>query len=230
MANPGQDILQQEHGLPPNTAHPVRQKLVRQHRLYNPMLTAIKAILHEKSLSTQEHSERMAGLACSLGRYLGLSDNQVQDLELLAIVHDIGKLFIDDRILQKPGKLTAEEWAQIKKHPEVGCSIAQETPAIRHLADSILYHHERWDGSGYPNGLSFGEIPVLARILAVIDAYDAMTNDRAYRKALSMTDAIAEIRVNAGSQFDPLIADAFLQLMAAQAETEQAAPAAAPVY
>ncbi|MDW7657854.1 MAG: diguanylate cyclase [Bacillota bacterium] len=193
--------------------HLVRQKLFEQKSLHSSLLASIKATMHEKSFETKEHGERMAQMARALGRSLGLSDSQLQDLELLANMHDIGKIIIDDRILNKPGKLSDEEWLEMKKHPEIGYRIAQASPDIKHIADSILFHHERWDGNGYPQGLSGEHIPVFSRILAIVDAFDAMTNDRAYRRAMTHSDALSEIKRNAGSQFDPVIAEEFIQLL-----------------
>jgi len=127
------------------------------------------------------------------------------------MLHDIGKIGIDDKILNKPGKLTEEEWAIMKRHPEIGYRIARASHKLARIADYILTHHERWDGAGYPKGLKGEDIPLLSRILAVADAYDAMTEDRVYRKAMSKEQAVEEIRRNAGTQFDPLIANIFIE-------------------
>ncbi|NLV86438.1 MAG: HD domain-containing protein, partial [Clostridiales bacterium] len=146
---------------------------------------------------------------------LGLSPKELDELQLLSKLHDIGKIGIDDCILNKPDKLSEDEWKIMKRHPEIGHRIAMSSPQLEHIADYILYHHERWDGKGYPKGLKEHEIPVLSRILAVADAYDAMTEDRVYRKALSKEAAIKEIELNAGTQFAPDIARIFLSIMAA---------------
>jgi HD-GYP domain-containing protein (c-di-GMP phosphodiesterase class II) len=124
---------------------------------------------------------------------LGLPDRDIVELELLSTLHDIGKISIDESILTKCGELTEPEWIEIKKHPEVGYRITQAIPELKHISDYILSHHERWDGSGYPQGLGGESIPLLSRILAVVDSYDAMTQDRVYRKAISKEAAIAEI-------------------------------------
>jgi diguanylate cyclase (GGDEF)-like protein/PAS domain S-box-containing protein len=189
----------------------LKQKLFEQNSLHHSILSSIKATMHEKSHETREHCERLALLARQLGSALGLPKHQLQDLELLAHVHDIGKIIIDDSILNKPDTLTPTEWIQMKKHPEIGYRIAIASFDIRHIADSILNHHERWDGHGYPRGLSGKQIPKTARILGIVDAYDAMTHDRPYRKALTKDQAIQEIKENAGTQFDPEIAEAFIE-------------------
>jgi len=128
------------------------------------------------------------------------------------MLHDIGKVGIDDSILKKPGRLTDREWAIMKKHTEIGYRIAMSSPELEKIAEYILTHHERWDGKGYPYGLKGEEIPLLSRILAIADSYDAMTEDRVYRKAMSHEEAIEEIKRNAGTQFDPFIAELFLQI------------------
>lgn len=189
----------------------IKQKLLEQNSLHHSILSSIKATMHEKSHETRAHCERLAQLARQLGSAMGLPKHQLQDLELLAHVHDIGKIIIDDSILNKPDTLTQAEWIQMKKHPEIGYRIAVASSDIRHIADGILDHHERWDGHGYPQGLSGKQIPETARILAIVDAYDAMTHDRPYRKALTKDQAIQEIKENAGTQFDPEIAEAFIE-------------------
>jgi HD-GYP domain-containing protein (c-di-GMP phosphodiesterase class II) len=134
----------------------------------------------------------------------------MNNLELLATLHDIGKIGISDQILNKPDKLSPEEWVEMKKHPEIGYRIAMSSPELVPIAEYILTHHERWDGEGYPQKLAGERIPLLSRILAVVDAYDAMTEDRPYRKAMSKEEAVMEIRENLGKQFDPLMAKIFL--------------------
>ena len=137
----------------------------------------------------------------------------MDELELFSLLHDIGKIGVDDRILNKPGELTPEEWEIMKRHPEIGFVITMSSPDFASIAECVLSHHERWDGTGYPLGLSGEEIPLLARILAVADAYDAMTSDRVYRRALSPQAAIEEIGKNIGTQFDPQIAKLFIEFV-----------------
>ena len=131
-------------------------------------------------------------------------------MSLFAMLHDIGKVGINDAILQKPSALTDAEWLEMRKHPEIGFRIAQNNIDLAPISEYILAHHERWDGKGYPRGLKGEEIPILARILAVVDAFDAMTNERIYSKPRSHEAAAAEILRCAGSQFDPQIAQIFV--------------------
>ena len=132
-------------------------------------------------------------------------------MTLFAMLHDIGKVGINDNVLQKPGPLTEEEWHEMKKHPEIGFRIAQNNLDLAPVAEYILCHHEHWDGSGYPRGMSGEEIPLLSRILAVVDAFDAMTSERVYRKAVSADEAVKELLRCAGKQFDPQIVRVFVE-------------------
>lgn len=190
-----------------------RQKLLESQSYRNSLINTLLATLWEKSMETKEHAERLQNYCLAVGRGLKLSPTELDELALLAVLHDIGKVGINENILQKPGPLNAEEWEEMKKHPEIGYRIAQNTPELSAVAEYILSHHERWDGQGYPRGLKGEEIPILCRILAVADTYDAMTSDRSYRKAMSRNEAIAEIKRNMGKQFDPVIAEIFLRIM-----------------
>lgn len=183
-----------------------KRKLLEHKSTHGSIISSIKATMNETSHETQEHSERMIKLSRAVGREMNLSDQQLVDLDLLSTLHDIGKICIHEKILAKPGKLSKEEWSEIRKHPEAGYRITQASSELTRVAQYILCHHERWDGGGYPNGLSGEEIPLLSRIIAVVDAYDAMTHDRPYRKAMSRDEAVKEIAINAGTQFDPEIA------------------------
>lgn len=190
-----------------------RKKLLEYKSLHSSILSSIKTTLFEKSNETEEHAERLAKWSKKIGNALGLDDDKIDELELLSTLHDIGKISVDLDILTKPGELTEEEWIEIRKHPEVGYRIANAAPELRHIAEYILCHHEQWDGKGYPQGLKGEEIPLLSRILAVVDSFDAMTHDRAYRKAIPVEEAVADILKNAGSKFDPIIARIFGEMI-----------------
>lgn len=160
-----------------------------------------------------DHSDHIDGLAVRLGRKLLLSDEMLQQLELLAEFHDIGKILIPDSILNKPAALSSEEWAIVKQHPRYGYLIAKSVSVLQPIANSILCHHEWWDGSGYPLGLVGKEIPLLSRITAVIDAFDAMVVGRAYKPPISSSEALQELNRWTERQFDPHIVAVFSQLL-----------------
>lgn len=187
-----------------------KRKLLEHKSSHSVILSSIKATMHEKSHETQEHAERLTSLSKELGVKMELTQQELDELELVATLHDIGKVGIDDRILNKPDKLDEEEWIEMKKHSEIGYRIAMSSPDLVPIAEYILSLHERWDGKGYPQGIAGEEIPLLSRIVSVVDAYDAMTEDRAYRKAMSDEDAAKELRRNSGTQFDPKIVKQFL--------------------
>ena len=176
-------------------------------------LSSLVHALEQVDQDTEEHVKRTRKMGIALGKRLGLSDTQLSALELLCLLHDIGKIAVPLDILNKPGKLTDEEWAALRTHPIKGYQIALAAKELRPIAVCIKYHHERWDGKGYPSQLKGEEIPVLSRIISIVDAYDAMVNDRCYRKALSPQEAMQEIKDNAGTQFDPHMAEIFLQLL-----------------
>jgi diguanylate cyclase (GGDEF)-like protein/PAS domain S-box-containing protein len=193
--------------------HMYRRKLVKRDSFHSSFLNSLKKSLFERNQETEEHAERLIGLTRMVGKALGLPDYQLLELQLLSTMHDIGKISIDNRILTKPGKLTDDEWLEMKKHPGIGYRIAMTSPDLKPIAEYILCHHERWDGTGYPQELVGENIPLLSRILSVADAYDAMVSDRPYRKALSKEIAISELINNSGTQFDPDIVKLFLELL-----------------
>lgn len=158
----------------------------------------------------------MAKLAQKMAEKLNLSESKINKLTLVAKLHDIGKTIVPEKILNKKGKLTAEEWKQIEAHPAVGHRILNATEEFSHISEGVLSHHERWDGKGYPRELEGDEIPLLARIIAIVDAYDVMTTKQVYKEAISKEQALAEIKRNAGTQFDPKLADIFLEFMSAK--------------
>ena len=197
-----------------------RRKLLESKSAHSSIIASIKVIMFEKSQETEEHAERMVQLSKSIGLAMSLTDNQLYELELLSTLHDIGKMGVDAKTLSKPGKLSDEEWVEMRKHPEIGFKIAQATSELIPIAKYILCHHERWDGKGYPQGLIGEKIPFLSRIVAIVDSFDAMTNNRAYRAAMTKGEAIEEIRRNSGTQFDPEIVKIFIEKVLEQ-EWEQ---------
>ena len=159
--------------------------------------------LARSGYETGEHIERMKKMAVIVARKMGLPGRQVDDLELYAALHDIGKAAMCEDLLSKPDKLTPEEWKKMKYHTEIGYRIVHSFPELNHAADAVLYHHERWDGAGYPLGLKTEQIPLLVRLLSIIEAYDVMTHERPYKKAVPPGEALEELRRQAGKQFDP---------------------------
>jgi HD-GYP domain-containing protein (c-di-GMP phosphodiesterase class II) len=155
------------------------------------------------------HVHRVADLSCALGRAMGLPEKDIESLALVGVLHDVGKVHIDPSILAKPGPLDELERDHMRRHPELGYAMINDR-FDRRVSEAILYHHERYDGGGYPFGLAGLEIPLLSRIVLVADAFDAITNHRSYQPALSVEFAIQEITSNAGTQFDPGVVEAFL--------------------
>lgn len=187
-------------------------KLLENRSTRSSIINSLRQTLEEKTHETEAHCQRLKLSMLSLSKALQLPESQNAEIELLAILHDIGKVAIPNQILDKPGSLTPEEWEVMRSHSEIGFRIASRTPELIAIAEPILYHHERWDGKGYPLGLSGESIPITARILAVVDAYDAMTHDRVYHSGIPAEEALSEIRRCAGTQFDPLVADIFVRL------------------
>jgi len=190
-----------------------REKIQREGSARSAILQALTGSMQARDFNTQGHCDRLQELAALLARSLDLPHDSVNDLSLLARFHDLGKVGIPDHILFKPGNLTDEEWRQMRQHCEIGHRIASSVPDLEPIAEFILKHHERWDGQGYPLGLSGRNIPLPCRILAIADAYDAMTSDRPYRGAMTSEEALAELRRCAGTQFDPELVDRFIRAL-----------------
>jgi putative nucleotidyltransferase with HDIG domain len=178
------------------------------------MLKVLTGAIEARDPYTRGHSSRVTALAEVVARRLGWSEEKLASLRIGGPLHDIGKLGVSDEVLRKEGRLDDGELAQIREHPKIGARMLLRMAALREAIPYVLYHHERWDGHGYPSGKAGEEIPIEARVLAVADAFDAMTSDRPYRRALSRTEALAEVERCAGTQFDPEIARVFLELFA----------------
>jgi diguanylate cyclase (GGDEF)-like protein/PAS domain S-box-containing protein len=190
-----------------------RVKLSQGQSARNCMVQALMHTLRARHVETEDHAERLRDLAIKLGSRIGLSRYELTELGLLAQFHDLGKVGIPDRILMKPGPLDSEEWLEMKRHPEIGHRISGSVAELMPIAKLILLHHERWDGQGYPWGIAGEQIPLECRILAIVDAYDAMTNARPYRAAMHHEQALNEISRCVGTQFDPFVANAFVEMM-----------------
>jgi HD-GYP domain-containing protein (c-di-GMP phosphodiesterase class II) len=168
--------------------------------------------LHEKNPREEKHSARVSMICTRIGSEMKMSKEEISMLKAISNLHDIGKIAIDEAILNKPGKLEDHEWEAIKRHPEIGYRILTASAEYKDIAEDILSHHERYDGKGYPRGLAGDAIPMRARIISIADAYDAMISERPYRKPMSHEQAIAEISRCTGTQFDPSIAHIFIKL------------------
>ena len=182
------------------------------------VLQALVTALKDRDTETFDHSERVVGFSLRLGRELSLDRVQMEALGLGALLHDIGKIRIPDAILNKPGKLNADEWARMRNHPLYGQQILSGIEFLAGARRVVAQHHEKWDGTGYPWGLSGKEIDLTARIFAVADAFDAMTSDRVYRPGSSYEVAAAELSSGAGNQFDPDVVAAFHRVPPAEFE------------
>lgn len=178
--------------------------------LFISIITSLTATIDAKDQYTHGHSQRVMEYSVAIGKEMGLYGDEIKTLKLSALLHDIGKIGVDEAILRKPGKLTDEEFQEIKKHPGIGARIIEHVKKLKEILPSIKHHHERFEGGGYPDGLSKEKIPLFSRIIAVADAYDAMTSERPYRKALDRDIAISEIERCRGTQFDERCADAFV--------------------
>lgn len=178
------------------------------------MIDLLLQSLFRKSSREMEHSKRVASLATRFGMKLGLSEKEIQDLSTVAVMHDIGKIAISDKVLNKKGALSGQEWNEIFRHPEIGFNILSSVTLYAPMAEQVLCHHERWDGTGYPNKLAGQQIPFNSRILGLCDAFDAMTSQRTYRSGVSLQEAMQEIVRCSNTQFDPELAPLFVEMIA----------------
>jgi HD-GYP domain-containing protein (c-di-GMP phosphodiesterase class II) len=185
-------------------------------------VTALAAAIDAKDHYTNGHSEQVAKLAVELARATGQARELVELVQFAGQMHDIGKIGIPESILHKPGTLTAEEWAIMRVHPNIGARILSPIATLQSAIPIVLHHHERWDGQGYPDGLAGEAIPLGARMIAICDAFDTMVSDRPYRRALSDEDALGRLRSSAGSQFDPRLVEAFVSLADVQEDLASA--------
>jgi len=182
------------------------------HGLMMGLLHALTSAVDAKDAYTCGHSERVALLSRRLAKEIRLPDNQVDRIYMAGLLHDVGKIGVPEAVLQKTARLTDEEFAQMKKHPGVGARILSDIKQVEDIIPGVLHHHERYDGKGYPTGLSGQNIPLMGRIICLADCFDAMTSNRTYRRALPLEVALSEIRRCSGTQFDPKLAEAFLTI------------------
>lgn len=180
---------------------------------YLESIQTVRYTVEAKDTYTRGHSDRVSAFSVMLGKKLGLSKEDLHKLEIGGLFHDVGKIGVPDNILQKSDSLTEEEYSEIKSHPTIGAHILSTATIFKDIIPIVKYHHENYDGTGYPSRLKGNEIPYLARITTVVDSFDAMTSRRVYRNSLSIQSVIDEIAKNKGTQFDPEIADAFLDIL-----------------
>lgn len=190
-----------------------RNKLMEDKSARSAAINSLSRTLHEKHSETEEHTIRIKNLSVRLGKRLKLPKEKLDELELLSSLHDIGKIGIPEHILMKPSKLTDEEWTIMKTHSDIGYRIASSTPELAHIANKILAHHERYDGTGYPNKLQGEEIPLLSRIISIVDSFDVMTHKRVYKEAFDKGYVIEELKRCSGTQFDPYLVKEFIDLL-----------------
>jgi len=193
----------------------VRRQAAANKQLFLGSIRMLANAIDEKDVYTRGHSERVAWYSAAMARHMGMSEEEVERVHLSGIIHDVGKIGIEDKILRKPAALTEEEYEIMKQHPRKGEYILDAVPALKDMAGDGLMHHENWDGSGYPDGLKAEQIPLLGRIVAVADAFDAMTTDRPYSKAMTFEAALTRLRFLAGKKFDSKCVDAIERASAA---------------
>lgn len=188
-----------------------KRKLMENLSIRSKTINIIINALYEKNKREENHSRRVSELCKSMGKALGLSECEIRELKIVGLLHDIGKIAVEECILNKKGKLTDDEWERIKKHPEIGYRILSTVNDMSQIAKYVLAHHEKWNGTGYPKCLKEREIPFQSRIITILDSYDAMTSERSYGSALSEQAAIKELQKNACIQFDPELVRVFIE-------------------
>jgi len=187
-------------------------------KIYLDTIRTLAAAIDAKDPYTKGHSERVAKISVILAQELNLSNRDIENIEYVALLHDIGKIGIEDRILSKEEKLTTQEYKKIQEHPVVGAKIIEPIDFLKNAYISIYHHHERYNGNGYPDGLKEKNIPIYARIIGVADAYDAMSSDRPYRKKFSKEKILKEFTDQSGKQFDPQIVNALMLILKKERE------------
>ncbi|MFA9379270.1 MAG: HD domain-containing phosphohydrolase [Lachnotalea sp.] len=188
-----------------------KKKLFESPSMRGKTIYTVIATLHEKNPREEQHSLRVSELCEQMGIELGMQEGDIKELKTVGLLHDIGKIAIDESVLNKNGKLNEEEWEEVKKHPEIGYRILSTANELSEMANYVLAHHERWDGNGYPKGLKGEEIPIQAAIISIVDSYDAMVSERSYREALPKEYAVSELIKGAGTQFSPACVKVFVE-------------------
>jgi len=187
----------------------------------------LNQLLDLKDLNTGTHSTRIGETAVRVAVALGMDEDEQRNVEIACTLHDIGKIGVPDRILRKSGRLAEEEWVEMRRHPEYGWAILRLFPGLEEVSLFVLHHHERWDGSGYPGGLEAEQIPQGARVVAIVDAWDAMVSSRAYKPGLERAEALRRLRQDAGTHFDPDIAEAFCRMIEEETRASGSLPSLA---
>ena len=185
-------------------------KLANSESNYDMIIDAIKNSIYENKYESKDHYERLDIMCRQIGKVLNLDEDDIENLALVSGLHDIGKAGLKKEIFLKEGSLTKEEWQSVKRHPELGFKIVSASTKLSHIGKGILAHHERWDGSWYPQGLKGEEIPFIARLFSIVEAYDVMTHERPYKPTYTKERAIEELIDNSGTQFDPNLVEVFV--------------------
>jgi HD-GYP domain-containing protein (c-di-GMP phosphodiesterase class II) len=189
----------------------LRKAANENHLLFINSVRMLAAAIDAKDPYTRGHSERVGRYSVAIGKNLGLPEKEMRNLRVSALLHDVGKIGIDDRILRKPGALSEDEFEVMKQHPAKGAAIMSGVAQLIDIIPGMKYHHEKWSGGGYPDGLEGEQIPMQARIVAIADTFDAMTTNRPYQKAMELNYVVEKIRSFAGTRFDPRVVEAFVQ-------------------